>query len=90
VGAAIGFVHYYRVESSVRQLFLVLVSIFVGFLGIVIGSVLRTVARTGRRLVVPRALELWFPWLGWLLIGMGLLLMLETVLILTGLAAGVK
>ena len=90
VGAAIGFVHQYRVQSSVKQLFLVLVFIFVGSLGIVVGSVLRNAARTERHLGGPRAPELWLPRFGWVFIGMGSLLMVEAVLILTGLAAGVK
>jgi hypothetical protein len=90
VGAAIGFVHQYRVESSVKQLFLVLVFIFFGSLGVVVGNVWRNAARTERYLGGPRALELWLPPFGWVFVGMGSLLMVEAVLILTGLAAGVK
>lgn len=86
VAAAIAFVRCSRISQTVPWLmFASLVFIAGGVLMIFMGNFVRL----GRVFEIPLEKKR-PPWLGWLLIVLGSLGLLEGVLILTGLAAGVK
>ena len=87
VGAAIAFVHHSK-KSSIYQLVVALVGLAAGLVAIVLSTAAKRARDAGSRLPGPPGLSAFFEdwtvrWAGWLVA-------LEAVLVLTGLAAGVK
>jgi hypothetical protein len=80
VGAAIGFVHFAKHHGGHSSLLSSLVLCGFGLIVIALGIFVRRIDRDDRSLRVT----------GGLVFAMGLLLVVESVLFLTGLAAGVK
>jgi hypothetical protein len=93
VGGALAFVHLRRHGSVSWQLAAALEAMVLGLAFVALGVAVRRGRGFGlvrawppvrRVLVVPS------PWFGWLLVAMGWVVVLESVLIVVGLAAGVK
>jgi hypothetical protein len=88
VGGAIALVHTGKAPSGYR-LVVALVFVAIGAGLMVIGGVSRRARGARRRSGVAGLLDPYGAW-GWPLLGLGSVVLLEGVLILTGLAAGVK
>jgi uncharacterized membrane protein len=95
VGVAIAYVHWDRLDKTSIGIRLdaVLSGVLTGLVLIVIGRALWRRRAAGSRLGSQAATGLAgasLTWLGWLMLGSGLALVLVVALVLTGLAAGVK